>query len=149
MGPHFLIGKASSEHLLVEVIGRNHPSAQDYWDGNWVRALLSVHAGGFRGNCEASLRTEELARFRTALGTLYDTLSGAAEFATMEKWLELQVVSDRLGHLSVEGQVRDQPGIGNTLTFRLEIDQTQIPPTLRGLDGILTAFPVIGSPGRS
>ncbi len=98
----------SEECLTISLLGRSHPGATDYWDGNWVRANVKVKAGGFRGSVGGDLRTEELARFLAQLGRLQESLRGTAEFATMEEWLSLRVSGDGKGHMEFRCVIRDQ-----------------------------------------
>src|SRR3954454_9303348 len=79
------------ELLAITLLGRSHPGASDYWDGNWVLAAVKVQAGGFRGSVGGHLRSEELADFRNQLARLQESLRGTAEFATMEEWLSIRV----------------------------------------------------------
>jgi hypothetical protein len=78
---------------------------------------------------------------------LYESLAGEAALESMEQWLTLRVVVDRLGHVAVLGEVRDHPGSGNTLTFFVDgLDQTHLPPILAALRDVEVAFPVVGAP---
>lgn len=135
--------------LVLRPVGRAHPGAIDYWDGNWLLTEISVRVGAFRGTIRADLRTEELASFRSQLSAVYASLSGEARLVSMEEWIDLRVTGDGLGHFDVEATVRDQAGGGNALQFGLELDQTHIPEMLASLDRIALAFPVLGeaSPG--
>jgi hypothetical protein len=144
--PRLLIGSLASEHLLVEPTHWEFPDAEDYWDGNWVYANVTVVVGGFRGSYEAMLRTEEFVRFRDHLGQLYGKLTGAAAFETMEHWLAIRVEGDGRGHFTAKCEARDQPGMGNKLLFDLTFDQTELPLLLRDLNELTRAYPVRGKP---
>jgi len=74
----FILGSSAGDHLKVEVVQRQHPSETDYWDGNWIRAVVSVSAGPWRGSYEASLRADEIAEFRNQLQTLSSYISQEA-----------------------------------------------------------------------
>jgi len=132
--------------LTITLLGRSHPEATDYWDGNWVMAAVGVAVGGFRGSVNGDLRTEELARFHEKLAMLQLSLRGTAEFETMEEWLSIRVTGDGRGHMMFRCVVRDQPGIGNTLDFSLATDQTFTRNTVIELGDAVQAFPVIGKP---
>jgi len=108
----FMLGAENSDHLRVEVTGRAHSGAEDFWDGNWVNSRVSVRAGGFRGLFVASLRTTDFAEFHRELTALHRTRSGEATFATMEEWLSLQLVRDGRGHVEVRGTARETWGSG-------------------------------------
>jgi len=64
----------------------------------------------------------------------------------MEQWLTLSIVGDGIGHFSVDCTACDQPGMGNTLRFKLAFDQTELPAMLRDLDELIRLFPVRGKP---
>jgi len=141
-----VIGSPGGEHLVVEPTSRNYPECTDYWDGNWIRCAVDVRAGGFRGAVKADMRAEEFVAFRDALRRLYDELAGEATFETMEHWLRIAIVGDGRGHFEAKCELRDDPGMGNRLTFTLAFDQTYLPSMLRQLDAIVETCPVIGRP---
>ncbi len=64
------------EFLTIALLGRSHPEATDYWDGNWVTASVEARAGGFRGSVGGHLRAEELAAFHDQLARLQESLRG-------------------------------------------------------------------------
>src|SRR5262245_28635047 len=134
------------DFLTITLLGRSHPGATDYWDGNWVRAAGEVRAGGFRGSVGGDLRAEELARFHDRLVRLQERFRGRAELETMERWLSIRVTGDGKGHMDFQCNVHDQPGIGNRLDCTLATDQTFTRRTIAELDAAVQAFPVIGEP---
>ncbi|HEV3163271.1 MAG TPA: hypothetical protein VGZ22_04465 [Isosphaeraceae bacterium] len=138
------IGGERAEFLTVTLVGRSYPASNDYWDGNWIRAVVKVTAGGFRGEVGGDLRAEELLEFYQQLVPLFETLSGEATFSTMEGWLSIRVSGDGHGHMNLRCEVRDQAVDGNTLTFRLGLDQTFLRPMLSELGRAVSEFPVIG-----
>jgi hypothetical protein len=143
--PSFRIGR-SNARVIVSPSRREFPDVADYWDGNWVYATVTIEAGGFRGEFEAQLCTEEFVRFRDQLRPLHDNLVGHAKFDTMEEWLSIDIAGDGEGHFHADCVAVDTPGTGNRLTFGLDFDQTDLPEILRGLDAITEAFPVLGAP---
>jgi hypothetical protein len=147
--PFFRVGESNREHVTVRPTRREYPEARDYWDGNWLNATVEIVAGGFRGKYEALLRAEEFAQFRDQLRPLYEHLSEAATFTTMEDWLRIHIEGDGKGHFQAQCQAVDQPGLGNRLTFSIEFDQTELPAIVRSLDEVCVAFPVVGTPGGS
>jgi hypothetical protein len=138
------VGGENSEFLALTILGRSHPDARDYWDGNWVRALVEVAAGGFRGEVSGDVRAEELSSFHGEVARVFESSSGEARFSTMEDWLSIVVAGDRCGGIKLSCEVRDLPGIGNTLAFRLALDQTYLRPMVEQLRRAVVEFPVIG-----
>lgn len=142
----FRIGRSNREHVTVTPSRREFPDVADYWDGNWVYARIVVAAGGFRGEFEAQLRTEEFVSFRDELRPLHEKLVGRAKFETTEGWLSIDIEGDGKGHFHADCVAVDLPGTGNRLTFVVDFDQTDLPEILQGLDAVTRAFPVVGSP---
>ena len=132
------------EFLTLTLLGRTHPGAADFWDGNWVSVTVEVRAGGFHGSVAGDIRSDELAAFHDQFPQLQESLSGTAEFATMEGWLSIRAEGDGLGHVSFQCELRDEPGIGNTLDCVLATDQTFTRATLAELAVAIQAFPVVG-----
>jgi hypothetical protein len=146
--PEVFIGDPVGDHLAIRALGRLHPRADDYWDGNWLQTAIVFSVGAFRGMVGASLRTDELRQFRVALEKAYKSLEGEAVLDSMEEWLQVKLVLDRAGHVRITGVLADRVGdIGNRLNFRIEgIDQSYLPSTIDALGYLEERFPVLGSP---
>jgi hypothetical protein len=153
MSTAFIIGNPGGERVQIDVLARSQPNEADYWDGNWVKAEVTVVAGPWHGTFHADLRSEEFDQLREQMQRLYDDKSApSAAFEAMEPWLRFHVGwSDRLGHIEVKGEARREPFFEghNVLQFILEIDQSFLPSAIRGLDEVLAQYPVIGSPTDS
>jgi hypothetical protein len=153
MSASFHLGNQTTSYVNVEVLQITNPSAvNDYYEGNWVRSLITVAAGPWNGSIEATLRTEDFTLFRTQLQRLYEEVDAPpARFDSMEPWLEFEVErSDRLGHVRVMGQARAEPFFEkhNILQFVIDIDHTYLPATLAELREITNQFPVLASPKK-
>ncbi|HNV72631.1 MAG TPA: hypothetical protein PKO06_23180, partial [Candidatus Ozemobacteraceae bacterium] len=134
------------EHVELTFIGRSHPDAADFWDGNWLGTRVTARAGGFRAAFEADLRAEEIGAFHEALVAMNRSLSGDAEFLTLEQQVALTLSMNHTGQIAVSGTLTDQPGVGNQLLLSFEIDQTYLHDIITRLECILEAFPQIGTP---
>jgi hypothetical protein len=141
---HF--GGEQNEFLSLTVHGRSRPETSDYWDGNWLWCSAEVSAGAFRGTVDCMLRTEDLARFLPRLERLSESLDGEALLDTLEGWLDIRLTGDGRGHVALCGQLVDAPADGNSLEFRLSLDQTFLPPLIAQLRAVLAQFPVVGRP---
>jgi hypothetical protein len=138
------IGGEVAEFLSLAIHGRQRPESADYWDGNWLTCDVEVAAGAFRGAFGRTIRKEDLERFRHQLVRLYAELSGTAALEVLEGWIALDLVGDGRGHLEAKGQLCDDPVYGNSLEFRLKLDQTYLPALIRQLNEACRAYPVIG-----
>lgn len=147
MTADFRMGSNDAEHLSIAVLGREHAGADDYWDGNWVIANISVSVGGFNGTVRASLRMDEIHRFNEGLKFMNQNLFGVAVLESMEHWITLTVKAESRGRIEISGELSDGAGAGNVLSFDLaEVDQTYLAGWISDLDDIEKAFPVIGTP---
>ncbi|MEU8104615.1 hypothetical protein AB0C18_12940 [Nonomuraea muscovyensis] len=141
-----VIGRSKqADHVAIRIVGRMHPGATDFWDGNWLTSLILVRVGGFVAKIDAGLRVEELRDFRVQLQRVYAEVRGRAVLASLEHWVELVMECHPTGSLSISGTVADDPSMGNTLRFEVEgLDQTDIPAIIDALVAVDERFPVQG-----
>lgn len=138
----FSFGHSEQERIEVDVLRYERPPVGEYHDDNWLIVEIRVRAGGFRGKAGAAIVTDELVRFASQLRPLFETLSGSAEFLTMEGQLSLLLAGDGKGHIELRGEVADRAGVGNRLHFVLQFDQSQLGTSLRELERVTSQFPV-------
>jgi hypothetical protein len=136
------MGGSEREFVSVAVRAYERAATGDRYDDNWLAVEVTVAAGAFRGQFPATFLTDELVRFRAELGTLNVSLAGWARFRTLEEQLALSVFGNGRGEIELSGTVIDRAGDGNRLEFRLGLDQTYLAEALRGLDDIISTYPV-------
>jgi len=144
----FNLGGDAAEFLKVEVRRRELPAHEDYWDGNWLSCEIRVAVGGFKGRVDAALRAEEFNLFLEQVRQLHKSLKGRADFTTLEGWLRIELTGDGRGHMTATCELLDQPGIGNSLKFKIELDQTYLPSVVAGLESIIASYPVRNQPTK-
>lgn len=135
-------GQSQHERIEIDVISYERSPVGEHDDDNWLTIEIGVLAGGFRGKARAAIVTGELLEFLTQLRSLYQSLSGTAEFTTLEGQLHLKATGDGKGHVELVGMVADQPGIGNRLHFTLQFDRSQLGASIHELEKVTEAFPV-------
>ena len=138
----FAFGQSEHERVSVDVLSYERPVTGEHYDDNWLVVAISVLAGGFSGRARASILTDELVSFAEQLHPLCETLNGTAEFSTLEGQLSLKLLGDGRGHINLTGEVLDRAGLGNTLSFSFEFDQTLLQRSIHELDSVIRAFPV-------
>jgi hypothetical protein len=134
------------DYLKLQVLGRVKPDAQDYWDANWLRCIAEASAGTFHGRIDWQLRNEDLVRFLHRLERL-DSRAGEALLDTGDGWLDVRVIRDQLGHIEARCQLVDNPAGGNTLEFRLRLDEAAHAAIISQLRKVIERFPVVGREG--
>ena len=139
---NFSFVQSDHEQIGVDVLAYERAPVGEYWDDNWLRVDIRVQAGGFRGKAFATIITSELTPFLSALRLLHETLSGSADFTTIEEQLALRLRGDGKGHIELRGEVADQAGVGNRLHFTLQLDQSQLGTSVRQLELVASQFPV-------
>jgi hypothetical protein len=138
----FSFGESERERVEVDVISYERPASGEYHDDNWLTVSIAVRVGGFSGRVGAAIVTDELVRFAEQLHRLYEQLTGSAQFTTLEGQLSLTLSCDARGHITLRGEVLDQAGIGNRLSFHLNLDQSFLQQPMRELDAVIRVFPV-------
>ena len=138
----FKFGQSEHERVAVDIHTYERPVTGEHYDDNWLVVAIAVTAGGFSGQTRATILTDELVSFSEQLHALYECLKGSAEFTTLEGQLSLKLVGDGRGHIHLSGGVSDRAGLGNTLSFTFEFDQTMLQQSINELDSAIRAFPV-------
>lgn len=129
----FHIGGEASEYVRVA-------NLRDNGDG-WFSADVHVAVGGFRGGYSADFNSWAFSDFQAQLEKLYRSVGGTASFTSYERQLELVLSCDAQGHVQLRGEAMDLAGTGNTLVFRLELDQTYVPAIIGSLQSALERYP--------
>ena len=112
--PELVVGRRGKDHIEFWVLGRSHPRADDYWDGNWIVSEIRINIRPWHATYQAQLRTEEFSMFRDRLGAMYDGTGTQASFEPMEPWLHLTLELDTLGHVTIYGDAGPE-GFGRIL----------------------------------
>ena len=110
------------------------PKSEGY---DWIKALVEVAVGAFKGSLEISMRLSDMIRFKEQLEPLYHNLTGVAEFKTLEDQLYLRIEVDKLGHVEASGYLLDEFVCGNKLNFNIRYDQTLLLHTIAEIDEAL------------
>ena len=139
---HFSFGQSEHERIEIDVVSYERPVSGEYHDDNWLTVSITVQAGGFSGRVRAAILTDDLVRFSGQLHRLSGELTGSAEFSTMEDQLSVTLTCDVRGNIMLRGEVLDDAGIGNRLSFHLDLDQSFLHQSIRELDEVIKAFPV-------
>lgn len=139
-----VFGEPGTDGIELVVLGRTHPGSTDFWDGNWVRTAVAAKLGGFTADFVVDLRTDEFRSLRVELKHLYTTLEGVATFETLEGCVTLTFRGDGMGHVALEADLMDEPGVGNHLRSTLSLDQTYLPAIMDALDELDARWPVLG-----
>ena len=113
-------------------------------DRNWLKTKVTVKGGVFSGQFVADFMPTDFESFKRQFKNLYNDFNATATFAPLEKQLALKIKGDGLGHFEVDCQATPEPHIGQTLTFSISFDQTEIKEIVRQLDKITKAFPIGG-----
>lgn len=135
-------GGASHGRLTIEVGGYSQRvGATNIYDANWLTVKVTVDVGSFSGTYGASFFTNDFVSFESQLAEMYQSLRGGAKFETPEGQLELQLTCSPLGSITLKGTARDDAGIGNTLSFSITFDQTQLGSSLTQMRRVLSEYP--------
>jgi hypothetical protein len=138
--PFFSIGYPDKERLELICLGDPADSGSEGYD--WVRALLHVEVGAFKGELEIYICASDIIRFKEELELAYQNVRGVAEFKTIEDQLFIRIEIDKLGHVQASGYLADDLISGNKLNFNISYDQTLLWHTMSEINkALLQLFP--------
>jgi len=139
----FKIGNEMTGILTVCVKGRCYPQSQDSEDSNWLGADIGINSKTFNGTVACSLRAGDFDSFHKKLCVIYEKLKGKAQFTTAEDVLFIEVEAKTLGHMLVQGYVKDDVNPTLKLCFTFNLDQTDIKYTIQDLQKVVNSLPYI------
>jgi hypothetical protein len=103
--PFFSIGYPDKERLEVIFLGAPAKKQSEGYD--WVKALVRVNVGAFKGELEIYVCVSDMIRFKQQLEPVYQNVEGFAEFKTIEDQLFIRIEVDKLGHVQGSGYIID------------------------------------------
>ncbi len=130
--------------IRIEPISLTFPKADLDWDRNWIKTNVTVKGGVFSGQFAAEFMTTDFEIFKQQLKKLDNDFNATATFEPLEQQLVLKIKGDGLGHFEVDCEATPEPHLGQSLTFSISFEQTQIKEYVRQLDRIIKAFPIDG-----
>ena len=142
------IGGKEHEYLSIQLRGRDASEQEfgDYFERNWLTALVEVRAGDFQASIRCQFQAEDFVHLRGSLQDLLDWKDSSADFSTLEGWLAAVFMMDERGRITLIGDLIDRPMDGNRLHFQLALDQSFLPSILSDLARVIEKYPVIGTP---
>jgi hypothetical protein len=143
--PQVIMGSVD-RGIILTVRRRQHLGHVDYWDGNWLLVEVKVRIGAWHADYEASIRSDDFARFRQGLDVIATSEAGSAVLMSMDGYLDVEVTTDGRGPVSVKGTATDEPGMGANLEFQLSMERGSVAALVVAVDEILAKFPVLGTP---
>lgn len=130
--------------IRFEPVQLSNPGAELDWDRSWVKTIVTVKGGVFKGQYIAEFTTIDFELFRQQLKKLDSDFNASATFEPLEQQLVLQIKGDGLGHFEVYCEATPESHLGQQLTFSLGFDQTEIKSLVGQLDTITRKFPIDG-----
>jgi hypothetical protein len=121
-----LVGKSGAYHVAIQITDR---SGQE----RWLEGNVDIKAGSWHGTFRVWFHQGELHHFASEIERLYADLAGPADIHPLEPYLELRLRGNGKGHIVLEGKAQDLLSSGTYLTFRLEMDQTELPAIIASL----------------
>jgi hypothetical protein len=144
------IGTQPGSCVVLDVQERRFPESSNYWDVNLLLVIVAVEAGPWRGRFEAGISTEEFQVLLHGIRGLFQNLDGTAKLEP--PWnaaIRLHFRGNGLGHIEVLGDAIDPANQWDRLSFRLALDQTELPALVKELELVTSEFPVLGEPSSS
>jgi hypothetical protein len=126
-------------HLrIIEVFG--FPETKSHWGGFDTMSGVEIISSSYSVKGELYISTGELLTFYEQLKACYKTLEGTAKLSSSEYNLNMDVIFDGLGHVTVKGSYKARHHEENELLFELTGDQTYIFQALAGLEDIALVY---------
>ena len=131
--------------LKLWVHGYQFPSADDYWDGNWLNATAICSSNGATVQVHGFfVRTDEISEWQRSVDKLDADLKGEAKLACMEPCISVTLKTSSLGAIAMEVQITPDH-LRQEHRFEFSIDQSYLARLSSQCTRILRAFPLRGA----
>jgi hypothetical protein len=137
-------GNRADEQVKVDVLCYERQPNGDYW----LAVKVRVRTGRFRNTVFTRITTEALCKFLSELRAFYATLKGVVEFKDNEHQFSLRLISDKTGHIKLNGEVVEGGSHSDRLNFVLHFDQTYLAKSIRRLEEIASQLPLLEKRNR-
>jgi hypothetical protein len=133
--------------FAIWVHGRQIPTSDDYYDGNWLR--VTAHCGELGASVWASgalVMVPDFVRWADQCNAVLRGEAREASLAPLEPELEAIISSsDALGHLKLRVKITPDH-LRQEHSFEFDVDQSYLPALIRQCREIQSAYPVRGVP---
>ena len=132
--------------LRIWIHGRQFPTSDDYWDGNWI--TVTVHCGAPGASVWASgplIHLSEIAHFLRGAEAMHTSRQGEATLPCMEPELSVILKAEGLGHITLVVAITPD-NVSQAHRFTFAIDQTYLPQVIHSCQTILQHYPIMGQP---
>lgn len=129
----------------IAVFTQSYPDSSDYWDGNWLNAKIECEIPGFAAKFGFQLRSDEIKDFTDQLKVMAHQQKGKAALYNLDGYVEIEGTMDGRNVLW-KAALCYPAGNGASLKFDFRSDQSDLFQTIKELDGVLSIFPVVGTP---
>jgi hypothetical protein len=130
--------------IRLEPVCLTYPTATVDYDRNWIKTNVTVKGGAFGGHFIGDFLTTEFELLKRKIRVLANDFNAAVLFQATQGQLAMKITGDGLGHFELDFEASPEPHLGQTLSFSINFDQTEIDGYLRQLNKITTAFPISG-----
>jgi hypothetical protein len=142
--PHVNLAEPSLQigRLKLWVHGRQFPSAQDYWDGNWLQVTARCDSASSTVSTVGPIvHISELVRLLDECERLYESLSGIAKLDCMEPNLGVTLTAKTSGHVDVRIHITPNHMLEKH-EFNESFDQTFLPAIISQCRKLLIQHPL-------
>lgn len=143
LGSFALREAGSRSPVVVDVLGRSYPHADNADDADWLNAIVRIDTQGFSARFSAYIGMSDVMSLRAQTSKADKKLKGSIKFEPLEPHLKFTGTFDPLGHLEWDVFAQHPVGDGATLEFNFESDQTMLRPLVAELDEIIEALSLI------
>ncbi|MBL4677311.1 MAG: hypothetical protein JKY70_14065 [Mucilaginibacter sp.] len=140
------IGDYQSESFKIDIEGKLYPNAADYWDGNYLKALILFEIPGFSGRFHTNIRTFELGSFLSDLNNINTNLKGECVLSNVDETINVIGKINDLGSMTWHYTLIYPSGDGTIIKFRFTTSFSVINDLTKSIKSILSEWPIIGNP---
>ena len=135
-----LMGENST--VKIEILGRENPTTNDYWDGNWLNVNVYLELPEIKASYRTNIRVDEIQAFLEKLVDLNNKSTDTVELTTMEEGIYLCLENQKNGSILITG--RSVIEMSGKIEYRFTTDILSLDRFYTSLKSSINQYPLVG-----
>jgi len=146
--PSTMVIEGVDSRFEMEMLYRQFPEAEGYWDGNWIVTRFQANRSWFEVDFINILHLGDLVWLRNELAKMHSASAGLIEWEPLDGFLKLVAAPDESGNVRWVIEMLYDDAEELRTSIEINNDSTALLDILRQIDDVLGAFPLRGRQAR-
>lgn len=140
----FMILKGDLGCVEIDVLSVHKSTSNDFWDNNWLTAIVKADLPGFKVYLQQELRKDDFAYCLLQLKEFLDYKRSEAFFTAIEEGIYIHFLYEDCGNIVINGKITEIDLIKCSMEFSFISERFYIESFMRDIETFMNENPMIG-----